>query len=161
MIGGASDQLTSMRSAKRSLAVIWFVGSGIVFLIVLGQTVGRVYGDEVEKAWAWLLPSIMPTLSLIVGVLVSDAQQSDKTPPEIDSFLVKMAVVVSIIYLLTVLGTILLQPIVRGWSTPLGFLNISHLWLAPLQGLVSAFIGALFVKQNSPQHHEPVVPEKT
>jgi hypothetical protein len=44
------------------------------------------------------------------------------------------------------MATILFQPLVS--ATPLELMNMSHLWLAPFQGLVSASMGALFVRQN-------------
>lgn len=136
----------SMRAAKRQLAVIWLVGAGLLFLIVIGQTFGGVYGDGVQRAWGWLLPSIMPTLSLIIGVLVSDAQQIGKADPQVDPFLVTIAKGFSGGYLLLLMATILLQPFAS--TTPLESLQTSHLWLGPLQGLVSALMGALFVKQD-------------
>ena len=62
-----------MNAAKRRLAVVWFGGAGLLCLLVALQSVRGVYTGETEKAWAWLLPSIMPTLSLIIGVLVFPA----------------------------------------------------------------------------------------
>jgi hypothetical protein len=140
-----------MNAAKRRLAVVWFGGAGLLCLLVALQSVRGVYTGETEKAWAWLLPSIMPTLSLIIGVLVSDAQYPDRPEHAVDAFFPRLATVFSAVYLATVLATILFQPIVS--ATPLELMNMSHLWLAPFQGLVSALMGALFVQQ--PEKAEP------
>ena len=59
--------------AKKRLALIWigFAAGLIVFVFV--QTIGGHY-EQPQVAWAWLVPSVVPTVSLIVGVLVSDAR---------------------------------------------------------------------------------------
>jgi hypothetical protein len=148
----------SMRAAKRQLAVIWLVGAGLLFLILIGQTIGGVYGGGVQRAWGWLLPSIMPTLSLIVGVIVSDAQQTGKADPQVDPFLVSVARWFSGGYVALLLATILSQPFAS--TTPLESLQTSQLWLGPLQGLVSALMGALFVKQDkSGEDRKPDAPK--
>jgi hypothetical protein len=136
----------SMDREKKRLAVIWFVGFAFLFCLVFVQSVRGVYGDQWEKPWAWLLPSVMPTLSLILGVLVSDLTQQNRQDIQVDSFVPRMAAAFSIVYLLIVSLTILLQPFSR--YSPLTLMNMSHLWLAPLQGLVSAVLGALFVRQK-------------
>jgi cytochrome bd-type quinol oxidase subunit 2 len=138
----------SMREAKRRLARLWFVAAGVLFLIVLGQTVGNAYSGNADKAWAWLLPTVVPTLSLIIGVMVAEAHQAGRTEAEVDGFIVSLAMALSWMYLLVVLATILVQPLVLSWTTRSEFLNLSHLWLAPLQGLVGAVLGALFVRQT-------------
>ena len=136
----------SMDKEKKRLALIWFVGAGLLFCLVLIQSVRNVYGTQTEKAWAWLLPSVMPTLSLIVGVLVSDVAQQGRVDIQVDPFVPMLAAISSCVYLVIVSATILLQPLSQ--STPLTLMNMSHLWLAPLQGLVSGLMGALFVKQK-------------
>jgi hypothetical protein len=139
---------------KKRLAVIWFTGAGLLFLLVLALSFANVYGSETEQAWAWLLASIMPTLSLIVGVLVTDAQQPGQDDKIIDGFIPRLAIIFSIVYLMTVASTILVQPL--SGRTPLTLMNQSHLWLAPFQGLVTSLMGVLFVKQG--RAPEPAAP---
>jgi len=136
----------SMDREKRRLAVIWFVGAAFLFFLVFVQSVRGVYGDQWEKPWAWLLPSVVPTLSVILGVLGSDLTYPNHEDIQIDSFVPRIAAAFSIGYLLIVSLTILLQPFSR--YSPLTLMNMSHLWQAPLQGLVSGVLGALFVRQN-------------
>ena len=84
----------SMDREKKRLALIWFVGAGLLFCLVLLQSVRNVYGTQTEKAWAWLLPSVMPTLSLIVGVLVSDVGQG-RVDIQVDPFVPMLAAISS------------------------------------------------------------------
>lgn len=138
--------LISADVAKKRLAAIWFTGAGLLFLLVLALSFANVYGSETEQAWAWLLASVMPTLSLITGVLVTDAQQHSEGDKVIDVFIARLAAIFSIVYLITVATTILGQPF--SGRTPLTLMSQSHLWLAPFQGLVTSLMGVLFVKQG-------------
>jgi hypothetical protein len=133
-----------LRKCKKQLAIIWFTGAGVVFLIVLFQTLFGHYGEKVDDAWGWLLPTVMPTLSLIVGVLVSDAVGKQKRNKVADRFFYRLSFILSLSYLFLVAFTILMQPFSS--LHPLQFLKQSHLWLAPCQGLVTATLGAFFVR---------------
>ena len=56
----------------------------------------------------------------------------------------KLALCLSVTYFLVVLATIVLQPFSS--VPPLELLDMSNLWLGPLQGLVTGVLGAFFVK---------------
>ncbi|MDB4991652.1 MAG: hypothetical protein JWN04_6830, partial [Myxococcaceae bacterium] len=66
---------------KRRLATLWFSVSGFLFVLVLAQSVSGKWGTQVKDAWSWLFPTILPTLSLIVGVLAADT--SAKAEPRV------------------------------------------------------------------------------
>lgn len=105
----------NLASAKKKLTIVWFSGSGVLFLLVLLQTIFGKYSDKVGEAWAWLLPTFMPTLSLIVGVLVADSLGKNENkdasePPTADQFVFRLSFSLSIAYLLTVAVTILFLP---------------------------------------------------
>lgn len=136
-----------MRVAKRRLAMIWFVGAGLLFLTVLLQTILGHYHDLAERAWEWLLPSIMPTLSLIIGVLVSDFMGKGRADRPVDAFLFRMAAALSAAYLVTVSLPIFLHPFSN--MTELDLMAMSHLWQGPFQGLVGAALGAFFVSREA------------
>jgi hypothetical protein len=134
-----------MKKYKRYLAAVWFLGAGIVFLLLVLQTQLGHFGDNDTDVWGWFLPTVMPTLSLIIGVLVMDAFGKGVTTANPDSFLFKLALGLSCFYLVVVLLTILLQPFV---ATPaLKMMQKSHLYLGPLQGLVAAALSAFFVSK--------------
>jgi hypothetical protein len=122
------------------------VGAVLFIIVVIQSMLGR-YGDRVEDAWKWFLPTIMPTLSLIIGVLVIDFKSSEKIAKVADGFLFWLAFCLSAIYLVIVALTFFIQPFT---SVPLlELMNRSNLWLGPFQGLTSAALGAFFVKAES------------
>lgn len=141
----------SMKVCRRHLAVLWF-GIGLaLFVVLVLQSVFDRFGDRAEDAWSWFLPSVMPTLSLIVGVLVLDvASRSDGYADKmIDPFFFWLTFLLSAVYLLLVAATLFLQPFT---GVPLlDLMKQSNLWLGPLQGLVAAALGVFFVKGERAQ----------
>ena len=134
----------SMKQCKKRLAMVWLIGAGFLFFIVLVQTLLGRYGDNTSEVWGWTLPTIMPTLSLIIGVLVMDALGKGYEIDEIDAFLFRMTFGISIFYLFAVLLVIFIQPFSS--LPPLVLMSQSNFWLAPFQGIVAATMGAFFVK---------------
>jgi hypothetical protein len=135
----------SMTKSKKSLTMLWFLSAGILFLVFIFQTLLGRYGDKVNEAWGWLLPTIMPTLSLIIGVLVIDASGKGIKMKTADRFFYSLSFCLSALYLLSVALTIFIKPFVAG-ASPIDLMKQSNLWLGPFQGLVSASLGAFFVK---------------
>lgn len=134
----------AMMEAKKRLAVVWCVGGGLLFLLLLGQTILGHYGDKVKEAWAWLLPTIIPSLSMIVsGVVVSGPLGKKLETKTVDRFAFKLAFSISLFYLVTVSFTILLSPFSQ--IPPLELMKLSNLWLGPFQGLVGAALAVFFV----------------
>jgi hypothetical protein len=88
----------------------------------------------------------MPMLSLIIGVLVMDALGMGVEIKTIDSFFFQLCFGLSSAYLLVIVLPVLLQPYIS--QSPIRLLEDSNLWLAPLQGLVMALMGAFFVKKE-------------
>ena len=128
---------TSIRRARKALALVWFIGASFLFFIFLLQTIFGRYGDRNEEAWAWLLPM--------------DSTSQSIEQKLIDRFLARLAIGLSIAYLATVSLTILLSPWAQLHANlgPLQLMQTSQLWLAPFQGLVLAILGAFFVKKSS------------
>lgn len=133
--------------AKNWLAVVWFVGAGLLFAVILLQSLFGYYGENTGEAWAWFLPAVVPTLTLIVGVLVSDALGKSERRANADRFIFRLSLGLSVAYLVTVGLTIFIAPFTE--LTPLKLMKASQLWLVPFQGLVSAALGAFFVNRNS------------
>ncbi|MCI5123967.1 MAG: hypothetical protein D3925_05705 [Candidatus Electrothrix sp. AR5] len=138
-------------NTKKQLAIIWFSGSGILFTLLLLQTIFGKYGTEISEIkdpWGLMLPTFIPTLSLIIGVLVSDAtgSQDPEETATVDRFFFRLSCFLSTTYLLTVILTILLSPF--STLSLLELMKLSNLWLAPFQGLVTASLGAFFVSKK-------------
>ena len=136
--------LVDMAKCKKKLAILWLSGTGMMFLIFLFQTIFGRYGEKAEEAWQWLLPTFMPTLSLIVGVLVVDALSKETKRKNVDRFIFRLSFALSTAYILLVAITIFLQPFAS--LSAIELMKQSNLWLGPFQGLVSASIGVFFVK---------------
>ena len=138
----------SLIKCKKKLTILWFSCGGIIIILLFCQTILGHYESESTLAWGWALPTIMPTLSLIIGVMVSDTLTKQKSnKKKIDSFIYHLAICLSIIYLLCVLFTILLEPFSE--RTPSEVFMSASLWLGPFQGLVTAALGAFFVRDTS------------
>jgi hypothetical protein len=136
----------SFTKCKKVLAIIWFSGSGIVFILVLLQTLFGKFSGEEEKAWSWFLPTVMPTLSLIIGVFVAEAKKGSASDErEVNSFFYTLTVSLSIVFFVVLLIPVLIEPFIS--MSILEVLIRSNLWLGPLQGLVAASLGVFFIKK--------------
>uniref|UniRef100_UPI004056889E hypothetical protein n=1 Tax=Candidatus Electrothrix sp. TaxID=2170559 RepID=UPI004056889E len=140
-----------LANTKKQLTIIWFTGSGFLFALLLLQTILGKYGteiNEIKDPWSLMLPTFMPTLSLIIGTLVVDATASKDSEKivTVDRFFFHLSRFLSIAYLSTVILTILLSPFSK--LSLLELMKLSSLWLAPFQGLVTASLGAFFVSKE-------------
>ena len=153
MSSSGQGQLLPLDSARWWLAVIWFPVCGLIFLLLIGQSIGGVYGDELQRVWGWALPNFLPTLALMVSVFAADALK----PYSKDVLFVRknfclLAMSLSIFYLCAFMLSILVQPLLQMFSSKgvggvtvrIDLLETSNIWLGPLQGLVIVSLGILF-----------------
>ena len=140
--------------ARKRIATVWYVGSSILFILVTLQTILGLYGDKAQEAWAWLLPTVMPTLFLITSVLVSDALKTSSRSFVVDSYIYTWSFLLSVLYMIAANSTILARPFSE--MTPLAMMKLSHLWLGPLQGFVSASIGLFYLSKEEVALEKPV-----
>lgn len=135
----------SMQSARRNLALLWFAGAGVCFIVLLFISFfARIV--NLDGLWGWFLPAIVPNLSLIIGVLVYTQRQPIQPEMHVDAFLYRLTLGLSLLYVLLLLLPLLFFPL-TGKTLP-ELLDISRLWLAAVQGLTTAAMGAFFVRQN-------------
>lgn len=139
-----------MPRARKTLAYLWFGLAGLIFFYLFALTLsGRFPKDELTQLWGFLLPSVVPALSLMVAVFFMDPAVDEAKRP-VEGFLLGLAVGISAVYLL-VLGTTLWwlansqQPIHEATSVP-------NIFLGPFQGTVSAALAYFFVKPKPVQH---------
>jgi hypothetical protein len=138
-----------MAVCKRWLAGVWFSLAAILFVTMIITTMVGAYQDVADGVWSWFLPSVMPTLSLMIAVLVADDQGTESLPRTADKFLFRLSLGLSIFYLLLLVLVICLQPFTKSFiDTPLEGFKKSNLWLGPLQGLVAAALGAFFINRE-------------
>lgn len=140
-----SERIPS-KTAKRRLATVWFIGTGVLFIVLMLQSMLGNYGTGTEEVWNWFLPNVVPTLTLVVGVMVSDALGRSEDTGDVDRFIFRLAFWLSIGFLLALSLPVFIAPFSE--LPPPQLLKSSLLWVVPLQGLVSAALGAFFVNKK-------------
>ncbi|MDD5274155.1 MAG: hypothetical protein PHU14_15740 [Methylovulum sp.] len=139
-----------MSLCKKWLVGVWFSFGAILFLIMVVTTMVGAYENIAESIWSWFLPSLMPTLSLMIAVLVVDNQDTGRENQTADRFLFGLSLGISIFYLLLLILVIFIQPFTHSFpEAPLEGFKKSNLWLGPLQGLVAAALGAFFINKKN------------
>jgi hypothetical protein len=135
----------SLTAAQSRLATLWLIGAAVIFVLMLAQTVGGKYGGQAQRAWGWFMPTVVPTLSVIVTALAYGAAKAVEEQT-VEARAYRMTFALSAFYLAVVLGTLLLQPLSD--LRPLDFMSTSNLWLGPIQGLVGIALGAFFTSKK-------------
>jgi len=150
----AAKDTVPLSQARKQLSTIWFVGSGLIFLVIVAQSIGTVYQGQLSELWGWFLPTLLPTLSLIVSVLGATAIDTQAPATSKKVVLVRsdfhsITFWLTWMYLGLLLATILAQPAARFSfadenAKAIDVLKVSSLWLTPVQILVVAAMGVLF-----------------
>lgn len=143
----ATRKMIELEKARWRLAVIWFPGAAFLFIVLVLQSFGGTYGDDLQRAWGWALPNFLPTIALMVSVFAAEALR-----PTGGIFVRRNFCTLSIwlsgFYLAMLLLSILSPPLVNYFGTrpvdKIRVLENSNLWLGPLQGLVVVALGVLF-----------------
>ena len=147
-----------LRRVRRRIAALWFTGAGVVYLMLIGQSLGTVYAGRLIEVWGWAMPAFMPTLSLILSVFAASAltSPSGEARVQVRSDFYRLTYGLSVTYLSVILMTIVVQPIATALNPDENFkaadvLKLSNFWIAPLQSLVVIAMGTLFfTKQTKP-----------
>jgi hypothetical protein len=142
----SADDYLPLDIVRNRLAAVWMIATFILyFTVVLQSLLGR-YGDKTQEVWAWLLPTTMPTLSMVLSTLAYTALDPVRSALVARSTFFRIAFWLSTVYLCLVMLTIFIQPLVG--SDPLELMRTSNLWLAPCQGLVASAMGVLFASKR-------------
>ncbi|UCC72542.1 MAG: hypothetical protein JSV86_19620 [Gemmatimonadota bacterium] len=145
-----TSQRVPVAICQRRLATVWFSAGAVLFLLLAVQSLLGKYGDETTKAWSWLLPTIVPTLSLIIGAVAYQAKKA-QSEATVDRFAYRLSLWLSVFYLVLVLATVIV-PAVRSYPSAadmLGTMEMSNLFLGPVQGLVGIALGVFFVSRET------------
>lgn len=140
------NERMELQTAQRTLLLLWLIGSTPVLVLLLVRTLGP-NAEGIERVWGWLLPTIMPTLSLVVGTYAATALSDSDVHRTVDILFFRVSVALSVAYLLIVTLAIALYP----FSSPPALLTLERIGivLGPVQGLVSACLGVFFVSQKT------------
>jgi hypothetical protein len=144
-----SEEKLPAKQCQQRLAVLWLVGSGASFLLLFVQLASDKYGATGGDVTDWLLPSIIPTLTLMIGALVTanlvakKKAEEEKEPAMSDRFLYRLAMGLSAFYLL-LLFIVLLMSATTNIKTMIDNVGVM---ITSVQGLVGLALGAFFVKR--------------
>jgi hypothetical protein len=134
--------------ARARLATVWFLGSAVVFLLLVAQSLGGMFGSQLDEAWAWAIPNIAPTLSLMISVFAAYAlvATAEEDKYRVRKTFFSLAYGLSIFYILNLIVVIAAAPFSAATAngSAIDVLHTSNFWLGPLQGLTAAAMAALF-----------------
>ena len=139
--------MLSLDAVRSRLAMLWLTLGCLIFLIVVMQSLLGSFGSDTQNAWGWLLPTIMPTLGMIISVLGYTAVDPNTSTSVVRKSFFWVAFFLSGVYLLLILITILIHPFVTAVNA-IELMHTSNLWLGPFQGLVASALGVLFVSKQ-------------
>lgn len=128
------------------LARLWLLGAASISLVLIIQSVAQKYRGQETEVWGWALPTLLPTLSLIVSVLGAGALDVKHDRGLVRQSFSRVAYWLSAAYLLAIMLTILIEPFTE--APPLYLLRLSNLWLGPFQALVASAVGVLFFAER-------------
>src|SRR4051812_20786969 len=94
---------------QRHLVWLWGGGFLTALLVMFVLTVAGTFSSSVQEAWAWFLPTLLPTVSVALSAAVLQGQQSDRRV--VPRFLSQLAKAVSAAYVAVVLATLLIWPL--------------------------------------------------
>jgi hypothetical protein len=138
---------TAAVKSSRTLAALWFSGGAVLLALVTLQTWFGKYGDP-QPVWAWLGSSVLPGVSVITAAFFYD--RGGATVSRATHAAARLA---SILYLVFLLLTLLLQPLLVAPSEEV--LGFSSLIGAPLQGVVTFTLTILLLSRSDSTNREP------
>jgi hypothetical protein len=141
-----------MNYAQQKLALVWFLGAAIPGLILLLQSLLGKYSDSLQEVWGWFVPTVGPTLGLMIGTIgagaLSETAGSKMSERYVTRFFFRTALSLSAIYLLILTLTLLFEPFSPSPYKGIKLYNVANYWLAPVQSLVVAALSVLFGSQR-------------
>jgi hypothetical protein len=143
------SKLLPLDQVRTKLGAVWLGGAGSIILVLVIQSLLGRYEDKVQDVWGWVLPTIMPTLGMIVTVLGYTALDRNMSTAIVRKDFFQLSFWLSLFYLSLILLTVLVQPLVGATvEKAIQLMRQSNLWLGPFQGLVASSLGVLFVSRR-------------
>jgi hypothetical protein len=128
-----------MDRQRTILTGLWW-GWGLALIVVL---VGISYSapalEDPSQAWGWLLPNITPTMLLVGAVAYQQKRAIEKRTKPHPLFGIALGASIVYLGLLSIAVVSVLMT-----TDPIKTLQMSNLWLGPLQGLCASVLGIFF-----------------
>lgn len=144
-----SASTVALETVRTRLAAVWLIGALLIFSLVIYQSVAHVYADRAQDVWQWLLPTLLPTLTMMLTVAGTTAFMSGASDAIVRSSFYRVALLLSVFYLVLILFTILSLPAFnRTVDREIEALHGANLWIGPIQGIVASALGVLFASKK-------------
>jgi hypothetical protein len=139
----------------------WGLGLAILLTFLWISANPHNFGAHREAAVDWIIPHLIPTMTLTGAVAFAQPGARDRKPSRQLRFAFLLTVVISLVYLTLVAAAVMHA--VTGWAgeSERGALDVLHSWnkiLGVLQGLAASAIGVFFVRGDSLA--EPATPAR-
>lgn len=156
----------SLETYRKWLIGVWGAGFLIPFTLILIQYGSGKYGAKFTEVLGWLTALTLPTILLMIGVMVANPATSfgkrsrSSSPPDEElteseiavereaahaTFIFRLAIGVSIVYLLIVNFVFFLEPFIS--RSPQALMRESKIILAAFDSFISLLIGYFFGKR--------------
>lgn len=137
--------MQNLLSVRKKLTLIWLIGSGILFILMVSKSINNT--GYVSAIWAWYGSSILPGLGLILGLWTAVTRKGFTSENSVLSTSGTIAILLTIFYFLVLLLS-LLGSSMASMSYP-EYLQLTQNWLAVLQAPTIAFIAKIFTEDPS------------
>lgn len=149
----------SMSSYRIIISALWWGGGlGLLAWMFAASSDPAIFGSYVAEARDWIIPHLVPTMTLTGAVAIMQTHEGDAGPGRQVGFAFLLTVVISIFYLALV-----------GWAmhysiqgmfgeSERGSVDGLYSWnriLGVIQGLAASAIGVFFVKSGKPSGPPP------
>lgn len=131
------------QTAQKRLMILWVLCCCALLLLWFTLTFTGRFDNIINDAWGWLLPNILPTLSLILGVYFYQVNNPSEKRT-IDKMFFLLSFYISLFYFLVLFAIILSY---RSSMSLIEYYRSFNVILGPLQGIVSIPIGIFFFRK--------------
>jgi hypothetical protein len=138
------NEVYELRDCQMKLAILWLVGSALPLFSMLILTLRDYWGGKEQEAWGWLLPAVIPILTLIVGSVAATGDQN--VSRDVPKLTYRVALWLSFFYLFAVIFTLGMTPYDADHLKPL---HKSSWMLGAIQGLIGTSMGVFFSSARS------------
>lgn len=143
-----------MTRYKIIISALWWVSGLTIIAVFLWLTSNPAnFGKYGGEALDWLLPQLIPTMTLTGAVAYAQGQAKWTEPPRQVRFAFLLTCTVSVFYILLVIGDIA-HALLGTVETERGAVDALNDWnkiLSVFQGLAASAIGIFFVKSDPPE----------
>lgn len=135
----------TLQHAQRYLSGVWLAGFGILAIVMYSQgVVADIYGEYSDRMWSWFKTTTLPTVTLMFGAIVTNVVSNSSSKVQTDRFLFWTALLLSIVYLVALLGICALVGVRMSFSP----VESSKQFIEIFQALIMIVIGAFFVRSQ-------------